>query len=880
METKSKYSKYYPIFSFVLAAMSMYILMAYVGYLSTGEYSILNGDLRDNYIPAIRNLCRDIMNGESIFYTWTYGMGMNTSLYNAYYCYSPFNFLYLIFYNCNMNTVTVVLIILKTGLAAMCFQIFVEKTYEAKGIESVMFSLFYSMCSFQVVFNVQNIIWLDAMIALPLVFLFINRLVKTGRWIGLTLSYAFIFISQFYMGYMIGIASVMYFVICIVLEEDKDRPKVKQLLWKYVMSVCFAVGLSSWVWIPTLLFMQGNTYVGAGKVSILNKNVFDILNQFFWGEVSGYDALFPYIYCGIPSVLMCIMFFTNKQRTKKEKICYGVFLIIMLLSCVFSPLYMLWHGFDEPNSYEYRFAYIISFLVCSLAAKEMHAYRENKLIKPILIGVILCALYIGELFWQKNNIDINLQSNNWTSFAINMGLVVIWMAGLRLFATFGEKFALGAKLVLLFVAAVECITNGYHSLQDGDGVSSRLTNEGYNTWDMCEKWALNEFKKDDSLYRVCYWQGLSPSSGINYGYNSISYFGSADNIRLRYVLGSLGLYQSPRIVCDYGITPVTKMLLGVRYEAYGEKPVEQEDGTVGYTVALEKNENNLSLGFMVDGEVEDYDCLTTNVFENNNILLSHMTGEEVKAFKPIEGDKVSVSGTGIDLNHEGEIYTIECISDEYKVAEEDVNLTFHVEGDENCYSYIENDESIFNYDSYLLEGGIENHNIYYGRMSVSYIKELEKSDGEYLLRIVPDGYYESESFNDIYFYTYCESELKKAFNNLNKEQLYIKDYRDGYVKGDITVTSDSRVLFTSIPYEKGWKATVNGEDFPISPFLYNGFIALELPEKGEYEIELEFTAPGKRIGMLVSIFNVFTVCIAYLLPKMISKRKQKIRVDI
>ena len=166
MLNNKNHSKYYCLYSFLIAAVCMFIIFAYTGLLSTGEFCVIGGDLRDNYIPAIRNLCRDIMNGQSIYYTWTYGMGINTSLYNAYYAYSPLNIIYLLFYNGDMNTVTIAYILIKVGLSALCFQLFVSKGYGVKGFESVIFAVFYSLCSYQIAFNVQNIIWLDAMIAL------------------------------------------------------------------------------------------------------------------------------------------------------------------------------------------------------------------------------------------------------------------------------------------------------------------------------------------------------------------------------------------------------------------------------------------------------------------------------------------------------------------------------------------------------------------------------------------------------------------------------------------------------------------------------------------------------------------------------------------
>ena len=428
------------------------------------------------------------------------------------------------------------------------------------------------------------------------------------------------------------------------------------------------------------------------------------------------------------------------------------------------------------------------------------------------------------------------QSNKWESFCINLLLILLWILGVWIFDS-GKKYYAEVAFALVFLASLESITNGYHILQYGDKISVKLTNEGYYTWDMCEKWAVNEFDKDNSLYRVCYWQGLSPSAGINYGYNGISYFGSADNLRLRSVLGRMGFFQSPRIVCDYGITPVTKMLLGVKYDAFGEKQVEREDGTIGYTVGLEQNYRALGMGYMVEGNVEDYSNFSTNPFENSNMLLSAMTGNDIDAFEPIQGQIISITGKGLKLSNDGEGYLLE-YAEEANNPDEDVYLDFAVPLDDQCYAYVENNQSVYASDTYILEGGEENNAVHYGRLSVSYIKELERCDEGAHMRIVSDGFCGNESFDDLYFYKYNDVAVEYTFEQLKDSQLCIYEYCDGHIKGKVDVTDDKHILFTSIPYEKGWRAYVNGKEYPISPIIYDSFIAIELPGPGNYEVEL------------------------------------------
>ena len=88
--------KHYGIVAAVLSALGMYMILSICQYLSTGKYILLISDHLQQYVPFIKMFFRDILEGESIWYSWNTYMGMNTTMLNAYYVMSPFNLLYLI----------------------------------------------------------------------------------------------------------------------------------------------------------------------------------------------------------------------------------------------------------------------------------------------------------------------------------------------------------------------------------------------------------------------------------------------------------------------------------------------------------------------------------------------------------------------------------------------------------------------------------------------------------------------------------------------------------------------------------------------------------------------------------------------------------------
>ena len=84
--------------------------------------------------------------------------------------------------------------------------------------------------------------------------------------------------------------------------------------------------------------------------------------------------------------------------------------------------------------------------------------------------------------------------------------------------------------------------------------------------------------------------------------------------------------------------------------------------------------------------------------------------------------------------------------------------------------------------------------------------------------------------------------------NINKAKTY-----GDTIKGDINVTSDS--YFTiSIPYDKGFNILVDNKE--IDYFKVNkAFIGFSI-DKGKHNIEIEYHAPYKNIGLVISFLGI------------------------
>ena len=138
---------------------------------------------------------------------------------------------------------------------------------------------------------------------------------------------------------------------------------------------------------------------------------------------------------------------------------------------------------------------------------------------------------------------------------------------------------------------------------------------------------------------------------------------------------------------------------------------------------------------------------------------------------------------------------------------------------------------------------------------------------------------------DIEKYQDILPEVEEVLIDTLKEDNFIKDIEDRNVNtvknlkidnkgfsGEIDLTKDNLVFF-SIPFDRGWRANVNGKSVEIVKANV-GFMAIKC-DKGHNEIRFNYFTPGLKFGIMVSIISVFCFILYYFVQKSIIKRKNK-----
>ncbi len=839
---KKRYLDY--IIAFILCAMSTFIFFIISKYQMGWNSTLVLGDAQELYLPGLKALTRNIRSGNSLLYSWDLSMGMNSvEYYTAVVGGSLFNLVYVMFPYMHMEIFLIMSMTLKAGFAGITFVFFAKTVLRVDGKWGAFFSIFYALCSFQTSINSVNIIWGDMIYMLPLILGLIVIFIEDGRWLGLVASYAYCFVCNFYIAYIVGIFSAIFFVVYICIYKHNIKDILKKGV-SYALHVILAAGLVACVLMPTALFLvdKYNTPLNMDKDRIIANNLIVYIGRFLFGAEWNESIRYPYLYCGLLPLLLLPLFYINKKIDVKEKIMYTILFFIMMVSCVSMPLYIFWHGFDEPDMWYYRFAFIISFLCVSVSCKSM-AYLKDLSIKSVLITVISEACVLG-IAGMMTSYEIGEPKRSY--LVVNVIFILVWV--LVYLYSFHNKRKSILKNMVMVLAMIEVIWNGCI----GHRIYQSKTDEIIVEKEMSD--AIIILQQQPGFYRVNNDNRVMINSDTNWGYNGTADFCSFENQELRLVLSNLGGYTSSRVMKGHGLNDFTQMILAVKYNLLlSGGYIENEMGA-----SIQQYPRTLNIGFLVDEKIKSFD-FKDNVFENNNDLASAMMGEQIDLFYAVPREDIRTEAMGVEMKEQGGYFFI---NDETKEETNQFVFSVPYKGDKAYVVFGKTNRGILSGVPLIWEPDSGKDN---GLITVRYTKQLDY-DGENLICSImmkkditnDEGYVE-----DIEFRYLSTEAIERIYDNLSQHQLEVQKYKNGYLKGAVKVDSKNKILFTSIPYDKGWRIKSSSEDIRIIPLLDGAFLGVEFPHEGDFELEFIYEVPGLKIGIIISAICIIVTVLLW-----------------
>ncbi len=351
-----------------LTGIILLVLAKTLGIWPFGDISLAFWDGNWQYVDYLVYF-RDVLLGErSLWYSMSTTLGNNMSAINGYYLLSPFNILVLFFEKADMPVAFTLICMMKIVMCSVCFQVFLNQFEETRtNAASVFFSVIYALSGYVFVYG-YNYMWLDGVMALPLVVAGVHRLLvekKCGLYI---FGIAYGLITCYYVGYMLCIFSVLYFGMQWLYDRKKEA------MFRYVVASLVAGGLSACVLLPVFMAL-GNTEAEQTTMQValgLNFELKHLCSAFFLKPFIENDLAnfaLPKLFCGAGSLYFTITYFCSQKTEKKDKLQYAVLMIVLLLSMCINIPNLIWHGFNEPEGCPYRYSFIFTFLMLVCAAR-------------------------------------------------------------------------------------------------------------------------------------------------------------------------------------------------------------------------------------------------------------------------------------------------------------------------------------------------------------------------------------------------------------------------------------------------------------------------------------------------------------------------------
>lgn len=938
LRTRSAFSGFNgaPLISMISTLLSLSLFFLITRIAPFGPKSILISDLAAQYAPFLIGYKEHLLTTDMLSYSFLFGMGKNTMGLFAYYLASPFNFLTFLFPKTMISEAIVFLIMLKLSVSAAFATLFFQKRSGLKDRMSAVFGLMYALSSYAIVYMV-NIMWLDGFLILPLLLLFLEQYLENERkWARLVILLFLLFVSGFYIAYMVGIFSFIYLVIRKIEEGSSgDQKKAVRQVLRYIGFAILAAGMSAIVLLPAGIDTLGNPDYRRAELAMSGRFVLtDILNQLFSGTFDTLHSNKPFLYSGLVTTLLIILYFINPGVRRRSKIILASILTGFLLSFNLSILDYVWHLFDLPNWFQYRNAFIlvlILLLYAYLSFVHRNTLTPRHCIKAgaILLAAMIFVQTLGDMRIESERFYVNLVFGL-LYFLILLGLTVPkWPDTIvRL-----QRIALPALIILIVVDVgianpriVRARALGSQS-EPVSQLSADITDA-----DLLVREAKGDQKSDGTVFGRIEIDGdvngiEAISGGPTLGIHSISNFQSGSNKQLHRFLKQLGYatnynyftssHSYTSVIPDsiFGITHILseqEVLPGyVRIAEAGDKAVKEsangpedtatvEDPYKSSVIGLFKNDSALPLLFAIrpdaytfDFYAPEKDIETKDYFNFQNRWLASMfekfPGEEGRGiYYPADHSEMMIFNA---IRTDEERFALEVAKPldwdtlgVEPISDDGSKLMYYMQINPETaisvdYEIIaQSEDPLFLCLPFMRCGfdgqvKVNGETVSYSNVShYTMITYLGSfTPGEKIdVRLLFDKKQSAVAFMDPVI-NYCDTEKFAALLDAQAPASGISGLEVEDGRISARVSFDEeRILLTTIPYERGWTLWVDDRETKIVPYQ-DALISVPL-SAGTHSVRLEFRAPGLSLGVVISLISS-CVFIAFAVIPRVSKRK-------
>lgn len=869
----------------------MFLLMCIVAFLpffTEGKSFVWGAGVEDGlsqhfsalayYGEALREFFRNLLAGHPKLVMWDMSLGYGAdilSTLNYYAIGDPLNLLYGFVSPKNTETMYNFMIVLRMYLAGITFIMYARKM-KKRSYGTVIGALVYVFSGFCFRLGLRHPFFINPMIYFPLLCLGIEKIYQRER------PYVFIFavcvsaMSNYYFLYMLTIFAVIYAWIRFYKYSEENKIKTFFLtILKFGMYYTLGIAMAAVILLPSVIGFLGNGRYGNGadwKSLIVYPGKYYLL---FIENFIGYGNMGSNTNAGyLPIVGIVVLFTLFSQRMKHKK--YRAAFIASIIALILPIFGYAFNGFSYANN---RWAFALSFIVALLTAEMyprlfvMSKRQQIGIGAGIIIYTVFCIIVnaSGEEILKNKGI------------MAACGLIAVFYILLLIFQRLG--YDTQKRIVRVSMAILLLISVGVHGYYRFDPKEYAYTQEfmdqgqAYRTLKEDNIRMLSK-ANDPSVYRVHAEGYRYKNYGLINHLNTISGYYSItakcvtdtikgyDTLGMQYADKYKGVDQRLGLLSLAGVKYITvahNSQVAKDVSSMGDVPYGVEKLRKKGNITLYKNKYALPFAYAYDSYMTEQQYEQLNGIGKEQAMLAQIILNQHPADKEIQHNEqrngpdiqtISLPETRIS-SPKGKKYA---------------DITVPVEKDKETYLYFKN--LVYHGkkngdDKFILTGRKGTKGIlvtqndvqqkihiqstfnpyYFGRKDyiVKINHQTSKAKEKVRLNFLSPGEYE---FDDISLITVPKKDVLARLKERKENSMKQIQYEGNHFRGVYHVKKD-QILCVTIPYSKGWKATVNGNRTKI--YKANGMFMGIIMKKGTQSVKLDYETPGLKIGAWISL---------------------------
>ncbi|HOQ14462.1 MAG TPA: YfhO family protein, partial [Bacillota bacterium] len=522
-----------------------------------------------------------------------------------------------------------------------------------------------------------------------------------------------------------------------------------------------------------------------------------------------------------------------------------------------------------------RYSFMLCFFMVLMAYRAFIYIREVQV--PVIIADCFFWVFVLVILQKYDYKNVTDYGTVWLSIAFFAIYLILLRFHVRSSYISGMSVAIAAIIVL------EMFTAGLLNLValDDDVVYSKRTSYR-NFIDRLQPVVDMVKENDNSFYRMEKTVHRKTNDPLALGFRGLSNSTSTLNSSTIKFLNRLGLSSKSHWSKYLGGTPVLDTLLGLKYiiaeeddsvSSLYELAYEYDPGEAYANLYAYKNPYALPIAYGVSEDLLSYNMESDDSpFDRMNQIISKMLGstEKIEVFVPINIESTDTQYVNISYTTGHRIYTR---NDSEVIGK--VYFTIKAPKTGNIYCYFPSD--------YLRECDLYLNNTkigtYFGNETYRVVDLGTFEAGEELnisLRLVDNDklYLMTES---TYFYYIDETVFETYMPQLSVSGYNIEKYTEDSFYGTIDVKEGDELIFTSIPYDKGWVVKVDGKE--VETFEALDAVMVFRASAGKHTISMEYRPDCVIYGRLISLFFIAIFILVCITDFIIRKHRTRLETE-